>query len=359
MAFAPTKPWKLPFITTWGGSPNRNLPTNSAEEAHLVALDGTPTHISSVRDISDRMEAEKRYRDIFDNALEGIYRTSTEGKVLTANPALAKMLGFDSAEEFVSAITDAGSQVWLDPDERHRYTALLEECGSVLGFEAQFKRRDSTLLWVSISGRRVCGADGRTLYYDGFVEDITKRKSAEEKVKISERKFRAAFMTGADAFSIATLKDGLILDVNERFTDVFGYPANEACGRTSTQLGLYADADRGRLLSEITAKGYVSDLDFVARRKNGDLRSVLISANVLEGEGEELLLHVVRDITEQKRTEAEKAKLEDQLRQAQKLESIGRLAGGVAHDFNNLLTVINGYSVSVRGNHLFQERIWW
>jgi len=203
---------------------------------------------------------------------------------------------------------------------------------------------DGQQRWVHGMGEVVFDKVGQPVKMFGTILDITERKRAEEVLKESESKFRTAFMTGADAFSIATMKEGLILDVNSRFTDVFGYSADEACGRTSTELGLYSDSDRGRLLSEFRDKGHVADLEFTARRKSGELRSVLVSANSIKDGDEKLLLFVVRDITEQKRAEAERAKLEDQLRQAQKLESIGRLAGGVAHDFNNLLTVINGYS---------------
>src|SRR5262249_30869754 len=108
--------------------------------------------------------------------------------------------------------------------------------------------------------------------------------------------------------------------------------------------GLYANSDRDRLRSAVNANGHVRDLEFLARTKTGELRSVLVSASLLPGTGAQVLLTVIRDITGQKHAEAEKIRLQDQLRQAQKLESIGRLAGGIAHDFNNLLTVINGYS---------------
>ncbi len=283
------------------------------------------------------------YRAIFEGALEGIFRTSVEGRPQAANPALAKMLGYESELGVTQSITMSAHQIWADTEERSRFLRLVEEQGSVRGYECRFLRKDGTIIWVSASCRKVIGPDGQTSYYEGFVEDITARRSVAEQLKTSENKFRMAFMTGADAFAIATLKEGLILEVNDQFTEVFGYTKDEACGKTTAELGLYADSDRDRLLSELTAKGYAKELEFLTRRKDGELRSVLVSANSLQSDGEELLLSVVRDITEQKRVEAEMIKLEDQFRQAQKLESIGRLAGGVAHDFNNLLMVINGY----------------
>ena len=290
------------------------------------------------------------YRAIFEGAIEGVYRTSLQGRILAANPALAKMLGYDSEQEVAAAVTDA-AQVWLDQNEYLHARQSLDDRDVLRGYECQFKRRDGTPFRVSLSGRKVRGIDGQARYIEGFIEDITARKRAEELLKTSENKFRMAFMTGADAFSIGTLKEGLILEVNDRFTELFGYSRDEACGKTSKELGLYADSDRDRLLSELTANGYAKELEFLARRKDGELRSVLVSANSLQSDGEELLLPVVRDITEQKRVEAEKIKLEDQFRQAQKLESIGRLAGGVAHDFNNLLTVINGYCDLLLGEY--------
>ena len=297
------------------------------------------------RDITEQRagEAESRAeRAVFEGAREGILRTSPEGRILAANPAVSKTLGYDCALQLIQLNGGSVHPVWADPEERSRFLRRVEEWGFVHGQECRLRRKDGTLVRVSLSGRKVNGPDG-TAYYVEFVEDITARKQKEEELQASENKFKMAFMTGADAAAISSIQDGVILEVNDRFTELFGYSRDEACGRTSTELGCYADSDRHRLLAELKANGHAESLEFQARRKDGELRSVLVSANPLQNGGSGLLLSVVRDVTGQKCAEAEKTKLEDQFRQAQKLESIGRMAAGIAHDFNNLLTVINGY----------------
>ena len=134
--------------------------------------------------------AEAKYRSIFEGGLEGIYETSVEGESLTANPAMVKMLGYDSEDEVRSSITDSANQLWVNSSERSRYIHLLETQDEARGFEAQIWRRDRTKIWVSINGRRVIGPDGRTLFYSAFVEDITERKRAEAALRESQERFR-------------------------------------------------------------------------------------------------------------------------------------------------------------------------
>ena len=128
-------------------------------------------------------KAEEKYRNIFDGALEGIFETSSQGQSLTANPAMAKMLGYDSPEDINLTIRDTGTQVWVNPDDRTEYVRLLEKQGVILNYECRFRRKDGTTIWVSMNTRRVCGPDGETLYYSGFIEDITERKRAEEELR--------------------------------------------------------------------------------------------------------------------------------------------------------------------------------
>src|ERR1035441_6451026 len=128
-------------------------------------------------------EAESKYRNIFDGAVEGLYQTSLEGKPITGNLALAKMLGYESPEEGVRAVTDVALQVWLDPNERSHFVKLLEDQGVVRGYESQFKRKDGTPLWASLNSRIVRDVEGKAPYIEGFVEDISGRKRSEAALK--------------------------------------------------------------------------------------------------------------------------------------------------------------------------------
>jgi PAS domain S-box-containing protein len=130
--------------------------------------------------VKDLKIAEEKYRSIFENALEGIYQTSPGGQSLVGNPALARILGYNSPEEFLSTIKDSAFQVWVDPIQRLDYVRLLEQNGVVLNYECEYYRKDKTKIWVSLNARRVVGPDGETLYYSGFIEDISERKRVEQ-----------------------------------------------------------------------------------------------------------------------------------------------------------------------------------
>jgi PAS domain S-box-containing protein len=322
-----------------------------------IVQDGETTGISVFgKDITERktaektlLEAEKQYRDIFDGAIEGIFRTSLEGKYLAANSALAKMLGYDSAQELVSAINDSAHQVWLDPNERSRFLQLVEQHEIVRGYEGQFKRKDGTAIWVSLNCRNVCGKDGRTLYNEGFIEDITERKRADEKLRESERQLRTVLETIA-LVGVMLDRQGNITLCNDFLLALSGWKREEVLRRNWFELFLPSEIC-GRIRQEIfldtigTGEIPTHYQNEIITRK-GERRLVDWNNTVIRDPGGQIVgvASIGEDITERKRAEAEKAKIEDQLRQAQKLESVGRLAAGVAHDFNNLLTVINGYS---------------
>jgi PAS domain S-box-containing protein len=132
-------------------------------------------------------EAEKKYRGIFENAMEGIFQNTPEGRFISANPALARMLGFESPEELISARQDIERQGYVDPTRRSEFREKLETQGVISGFEYEVYRKDGTRIWVAENSRIVCDAEGRALYYEGSVQDITERMRAEaERGAISE-----------------------------------------------------------------------------------------------------------------------------------------------------------------------------
>jgi diguanylate cyclase (GGDEF)-like protein/PAS domain S-box-containing protein len=171
-------------------------------EAIALRQDGTTfpqevslTHIAdshlvcTCRDISDRKrteaalrEAEARYRSIFENAIEGIFQTTPEGRYLNVNPALVRIYGFKSSEDLIANIHSIQHQIYVDPNRRSEFIRLMEENGRVANFESLIYRRDGTPIWISENAHCVYNSRGDLLYYEGTVEDITTRKQSEEQL---------------------------------------------------------------------------------------------------------------------------------------------------------------------------------
>src|SRR5918997_1416384 len=131
----------------------------------------------------ERRRAEEKYRGIFENAVEGIFQTTVEGRFITANPAMARMLGYESPEELLGAISDIRDQLYLEPERREEFYQLALRDGFVSGFEVQMRRKDGGTVWVSANARAIYDAGGDISGYEGTVENITERKRAEEALR--------------------------------------------------------------------------------------------------------------------------------------------------------------------------------
>ncbi len=168
--------------------------------------------------------------------------------------------------------------------------------------------------------------------------DITEWKRSEEALRKSEERFSKAFRSSPVAITISTAADGRYLDANDAFLQMVGLKREDVIGRTTTELGLWArPSTRTDILRRLQESGRVTGLRVQGAVSTGGIRELDLSAELIEIEAQLCVLVITRDITETLRLEA-------QFRQAQKMEAVGRLAGGVAHDFNNLLGVILGYS---------------
>ncbi len=159
-----------------------------------ITYHGKPASLAYLRDITERKLAEaefrrseERYRKIFENAIEGIFQTTPEGRFLNANPALARMFGYESPEELMEKVTDVGCQLYAGPEDRENIIAFVQKQGVLRNVELQFLHKEGFKIWVSLNYNTIQDADGNTLYYEGTCIDISERKLAEEALKKREK----------------------------------------------------------------------------------------------------------------------------------------------------------------------------
>jgi PAS domain S-box-containing protein len=152
-------------------------------------------------------EADEKYRSIFDNASEGIFQNTPEGVFISANAALARMLGFATPEELIRERNDLEHQGYAEPAQRPEFKRRLEREGVINNFEYEVKRKDGRPIWISENVRVVRNASGKALYYEGSVQEITKRKRAEEVLAESERRFHFLHDLGNATHSLSQPKE--------------------------------------------------------------------------------------------------------------------------------------------------------
>ncbi len=146
--------------------------------------------------MTELRNAEKKYRSIFENSVEGIFQTTPEGRFISANPAMARILGYDYIEELIESGNDIANHLYVNPERRKKFIRLMRESKVVSGFEAQLYRKNGGKIWVTINARSGCDENGKLAFFEGFIVDTTERKRAEEalqkahnelEVKVEER----------------------------------------------------------------------------------------------------------------------------------------------------------------------------
>jgi diguanylate cyclase (GGDEF)-like protein/PAS domain S-box-containing protein len=163
-------------------------------DGRVVGVEGIVQDISARESTHAALRnAERRYRSLFDNAIEGIFRTSPDGRYLDANPALARIYGFETPLELMNSLSDIGSQLYVDPSRRQAFINTIRVQGSLTGFESQICRRDGRLIWISENARAVHDETGRLICYEGTVEDVTELREYQSRI---ERQARQDDLTG-------------------------------------------------------------------------------------------------------------------------------------------------------------------
>lgn len=150
----------------------------------LVAIEGL------VQDITARQrafqavhEAERRYRGLFENAIEGIFRTTLDGEYLDANPALATIYGYESPQQLMSSVRNISAQLYVDSNRRDEFMRIMREHGVVSGFESQIYRKSGEVIWISENARAIYDERSGALLYEGAVENITERKRYQSRLE--------------------------------------------------------------------------------------------------------------------------------------------------------------------------------
>jgi PAS domain S-box-containing protein len=239
--------------------------------------------------------SERKYRNLVENALIGIYSTNLEGKLLFANQAMCRMMEFDSVEEFLK--TDVKSS-YKSLKEREKFIEKILLSKRIFNYELELITRKGKELDVLvnsfISGDEIIG----------MMMDVSERKKAGKILEQSEEKFKKAFKTSPESINLNRFSDGLYLEINKGFENTMGYSADEVIGKTSIELNIWKNPEeRMKLLECLAEKGYVENLETEFITKKGEIRMGLMSATIIETNNEKAILSVTRDITERKLAE--------------------------------------------------------
>ena len=275
----------------------------------------------------ERMEArralvrtEEKYRGIFENSIAGIFQTTPDGRYMDVNTALTRIYGYETKAELMSKVSDIGRLLYVDSSRRAEFVRLMLGKGTVQDFESQIFRKDGSIIWISESARAVRDDDGKLVYYEGMVEDITARKEAEEKLRFSEQRFRSVWQNSTDGMRL-TDEHGNVLAVNPSFCRIAGLPAEDLVGRPYT--AIYSpDEDVAEMMQKYQQRFAERRIETQLERhvifRSGRAVDVELSNSFIEmEEGKTVVLSVFRDVTVRKQDEERERMVNAELARSQ------------------------------------------
>ncbi len=307
--------------------------------------------VCSSRDVTARLRAEEalreseaRFRAVFDDAGIGIILGDAEGNVLEVNPALQRMLGYPAHE-----LRAVGPAALTHPDDLERDRALFAEVlagrRNQYALEKRYLHRDGHVVWGRLMTSLIRGAAGEPRYVMALVEDVTAQRQAQEALRASEAQLRAMFDEAPIGVALADMR-GRTLRSNRALQEMLGYGAHELAGTAFSAFSHPDDVEADWLHFDQLVAGERGEYQLEKRyfRKDGSMLWGRLSVSLVRDAGGEprYAVGMVENITEHKAAERALEHSQALLLQAQKMEAVGRLAGGVAHDFNNMLTAIRG-----------------
>jgi PAS domain S-box-containing protein len=261
-------------------------------------------------------ESEERFRSLYENASIGLYRTTPEGRILMANPAAWRMLGYSSFDALAQRNLE---ETGFEPSNpRSEFRQRLEREEVLTGFESAWIKKDGTIIFVRESARVVRDESGNILYYDGTFEDITKRKEMEQALHLTQ--------FCVDRASVGIMRTGSeaqILSVNDKVCHMLGYTAQELCNMHIYDIDPTFPQERWREHRQLLRSQGSDTFETIHQRKDGSTFPVEITNNYIEFQDSGFSIGFIKDITERKQTEEERERLLAEIReQAQRVQLI-------------------------------------